>query len=104
MQALRPLPAKAKELVNQYPLLAPIAGSLLLVAGGAGVFWLLTRNTFTPGTMPTGANIIPQDALMVATLSTDPEQWRNLRRFGTSNSQKAFDQTLSGLREQIFTR
>ncbi len=103
MQALKPIPAKAKELVNQYPLLAPIAGSLLLVAGGVGVFWLLTRNTFTPGTMPTGANIIPQDALMVATVSTDPEQWRNLRRFGTSTSQKAFDQTLSGLREQIFT-
>jgi hypothetical protein len=103
MQALKPLPSKAKQFLTQYPLLAPITGSLLLVAGGAGIFWLLTRSTFTPGTMPTGANIVPQDALLVLTVSTEPDQWRSLRRFGTPKSQQAFDQTLAGLRAQIFT-
>jgi Protein of unknown function (DUF3352) len=94
---------KAKKFFQQYPLAAPIAGSALLVAGGAVVFWWITRNTFTPGTMPVGANVIPQDALMVVSLNTDLQQWRQLRQFGTPKSQAAFDQALAQLRDQIFT-
>ncbi len=41
---------------------------------------------------------------MVLTLNTDAQQWQQLRSFGTSNSQKAFDKTLTDLRNQVFTQ
>ncbi|MBE9032819.1 DUF3352 domain-containing protein [filamentous cyanobacterium LEGE 11480] len=94
--------AKTRKFFKKSPLTAPIAGSLLLVASGATIFWLINRNTFTPGTLPVGANLIPQDALMVLTLNTDVQQWRQLRSFGTIKSQVALDNTLIGLRETVF--
>jgi hypothetical protein len=93
-----------RQRLKQSPLIAPIAGSVLLIAGGATIFWWINRNTFTPGTLPVGANLIPQDALMVLTLNTDVQQWRQLRSFGTSKSQKAFDNTLTDLRDRLFTQ
>jgi Protein of unknown function (DUF3352) len=98
----RTVQAKTRKLLRQYPLVAPIAGAALFVAAGATVLWWINRNTFTPGTLPVGANLIPQDALMVVTVNTDPQQWRQLRTFGTSKSQTAFDTVLVGLRDQIF--
>jgi Protein of unknown function (DUF3352) len=94
--------AKVRKFFRRYTLAAPIAGSALLVIGGATVFWWLTRQTFTPGTLPVGANVIPQDALVVVTVNTDEQQWRQLRQFGTPKSQSAFDQVLAQLRDQIF--
>jgi hypothetical protein len=93
---------KLRKFFRRYTLAAPIAGSALLVIGGATAFWWLTRQTFTPGTLPVGANVIPQDALVVVTLNTDEQQWRQLRQFGTPKSQAAFDQVLVQWRDQIF--
>jgi hypothetical protein len=100
----RAIRAKTPKFFKKYPLAAPIAGAVLLVVGGVTIFWWINRNTFTPGTLPVGANLIPQDALMVVTVNTDVQQWRQLRSFGTTNSQPAFDQTLVGLRDQIFNQ
>jgi hypothetical protein len=99
----RDMQAQTRKFFHKYPLAAPIAGSALLVLGGAAIFWLLNRNNFTPGTMPVGANIIPQDSLMVLSLNTDPEQWRQLRQFGTAKSQPAFDKALAQWRDQFLT-
>ena len=57
------------------PLTLPIAGSLALIAGGSVAFWALTRSNLTPGALPIGATVIPQDSLLVLTVSTDPGQW-----------------------------
>ncbi|NJN49047.1 MAG: DUF3352 domain-containing protein [Alkalinema sp. RL_2_19] len=96
--------AKTRNFFKQFPLAAPIAGSVLLVASGATLIWLINRNSFTPGTLPVGANLIPQDALMVLTLNTDVQQWRQLRSYGTIKSQVALDNQLIGLRENLFKR
>lgn len=95
-------PSPAQRFLRKYPLTAPIAGSLLLVAGGATIFWWINRNTFTPGTLPVGANMIPQDALMVLTLNTDVQQWRQLRSYGTPKSQRVFDNLLVDWRDRLF--
>jgi hypothetical protein len=50
-----------------------------------------------------GAGIVPQDALIAVSLSTDPGQWDQLRSFGTAKSQVAFDQTLAQLRDRLLT-
>lgn len=94
--------ARITSIFNKLPLAAPIAGSLLLLGVGATAFWWLNRTNFTPGTLPIGANVIPQDALTVVTLNTDQQQWRQLREFGTPKSQKAFDGFLAAMRDQMF--
>jgi hypothetical protein len=97
-------PKPPKVLFRKYPLTVPILGSALLVAGGALVFWLLTKNRYTPGSLPVGANVVPQEALMVLSVSTDVGQWQQLRQFGTPKSQAAFDRTLVQWRDQTLTR
>ncbi len=100
------LQAQAKtvfETVRKSPLLLPVAGSIALIAGGSFAFWALTRSNIAPGTFPTGANVIPQDALMVLTVSTDPNQWRQLRSFGTTTSQAALDQNIAQVRDRFLT-
>ncbi len=100
------LQAQAKtvfETAKKSPLLLPVAGSIALIAGGSFAFWALTRSNLAPGTFPTGANVIPQDALMVLTVSTDPNQWRQLRSFGNTTSQAALDQTIAQVRDRFLT-
>ncbi len=100
------LPTQAKTLfatVKNSPLLLPVGGSIALITMGSLAFWALTRSNVTPGTFPIGANVIPQDALMVLTVTTDPNQWRQLRSFGTPASQTALDQNMAQIRDRFLT-
>ena len=81
----------------------PIAGSIALIAGGSLAFWALTRSNLTPGSLPIGAAVIPQDSLLVLTVSTDPDQWQQLRTFGSPTSQSAFDQQIAQIRDRFLT-
>lgn len=81
----------------------PIAGSIALIAGGSVAFWALTRSNLTPGSLPIGAAVIPQDSLLVLTVSTDPDQWQQLRNFGSPTSQAAFDQQIAQIRDRFLT-
>ncbi len=94
----------AKTLLKQLkdsPLLLPVGGSIALIASGTVAFWALTRPNFAPGTLPIGSNVIPQDALMVLSMSTDPNQWRQLRSFGTAQSQGFLDQNIAQVRDRF---
>jgi hypothetical protein len=96
--------AKTRRFLRKSPFAAPIAGAILLVGAGTTIWWWATRNQFTPGTLPVGANLIPQDALLVMTVNTDPQQWRQLRSFGTTKSQAAIDGWLIDQRDQLFNQ
>jgi Protein of unknown function (DUF3352) len=91
------------ETVKNSPRLLPIGGSIALITVGGLAFWALTRSTVAPGALPTGANVIPQDALLAMTVSTDPNQWKQLRSFGTPTSQAMLDQTLAQIRDRLLT-
>ncbi len=94
----------AKTLLKQIkdsPLLLPVGGSIALIAAGSVAFWALTRPNFSPGTLPIGSNLIPQDALMVLSMSTDPNQWRQVRSFGTPQSQGFLDQNIAQVRDRF---
>ncbi|MBW4695435.1 MAG: DUF3352 domain-containing protein [Lyngbya sp. HA4199-MV5] len=84
-------------------LLLPIGAAVLLVGGGAAAYWVLTKGGIGSGDLPVGAEVIPQDALMTLSVSTDPGQWQQLREFGTPQSQAAFDQNLVQLRNRLLT-
>ncbi len=84
-------------------LLLPIGAAVLLIGGGGAAYWALTKGGIGSGDLPVGADLIPQDALMTLSVSTDPGQWQQLREFGTPQSQAAFDQNLAQLRDRLLT-
>ena len=97
---------KNKDPINQQtkktPWLLTIGAASALVVGGAAAYWVLTHPGRV-GTLPTGAAVIPQDALMVISVSTETAQWQQLREFGTPRSQAAFDQNLAQMRDRLLT-
>ncbi|MBW4444484.1 MAG: DUF3352 domain-containing protein [Plectolyngbya sp. WJT66-NPBG17] len=93
-------PTKPRPQKQKPPLPLTIGAAAALVGGGAIAYWALTRQQQL-SVMPIGANAIPQDALMVMSVSTDPGKWQQLREFGTPRSQAAFDQNLAQLRDRF---
>ncbi len=94
--------AKPKPRTQKLPLLLTVGASALLIGGGAVMYWLVSRQGRL-SVMPVGANVVPQDALMVVSVSTEPSQWERLRSFGTPRSQVAFDQNLAQFRDRFLT-
>ncbi len=75
----------------------------LLIGAGSGLYWLFTQgNLFSRDLLP-GANIIPQNALVAVSLTTDPGQWEKLREFGTKETQAELDKNLVQLRDRFLT-
>ncbi|MGG6265749.1 DUF3352 domain-containing protein [Leptolyngbya sp. AN03gr2] len=93
-------PTKPKPQKQKPPLPLTLGAAAALVTGGTIAFWALTRQQQL-NVMPIGASAIPQDALMVVSVSTDPGKWQQLREFGTPRSQAAFDQNLAQLRDRF---
>jgi hypothetical protein len=84
-------------------LLLTASAAALLMAGGGAAYWYFSQPKAALSDLPTGAVVIPQDALMAISITTDAAQWRQLRQFGTPQSQTAFDQNLAQLRDRILT-
>lgn len=93
-----PTPAPGKS-----PLIPTLLASILLIAGGVTAYWFLVQRRPLSQDIPVGANIVPQDALMTLTFSTDEGQWQRLREFGTPETQAEFDQRLAELRDRLLT-
>jgi hypothetical protein len=81
-------------------LLLTLGAAIALIAGGAVGYWLTTKRP-QAGELPVGINVIPDDALMTLSFSTDEGQWRQLRTFGTPESQTVLDQLLVQLRDRL---
>lgn len=87
---------------NKSSLLLTLGAAGLLIGGGVAAYWVLSQQTLS-GDMPVGANIIPQDALLTLSVSTDSNQWQQLRQFGTKNTQAQLDKNLAQLRDRFLT-
>ncbi len=81
-------------------LLLTLGSAAGFLVGGA-VAWSLLQQRPTLAGMPTGAEIIPQDAVMTVSFATDRGQWQQLRRFGTPETQAALDKNLAKLRDRL---
>lgn len=88
---------------NKSSLLLTLGTAAFLVGGGTAAYLVLVNRNLGPGELPVGSNIIPQDALMTVSVSTEPGQWENLRTFGTKQTQAQLDQTLAQLRDRFLT-
>ncbi len=83
------------------PLTLGAAG--LLIGGGIAGYWFLTQGKPLSRDLPVGVSIIPRDALLSVSLTTDPRQWNKLRKFGTKESQKELDKSLVQLRDRFLS-
>jgi len=88
---------------NQSSLILTVAAIAAIIAGGAAAYWVVTQEKHAWGNLPVGANLIPQDALMALSVSTNERQWQQLSEFGTPQSQAAFEQSLANLRDRFLT-
>lgn len=71
----------------------------LIVIGGGAAYWLISRRQVSPE-LPVGAKVIPDDATVTLSVSTDPQQWQQLQAFGTTESQELFEESLAQLRDR----
>ncbi|MBW4648085.1 MAG: DUF3352 domain-containing protein [Kastovskya adunca ATA6-11-RM4] len=77
-------------------------GAAVLLVGGAGVtYWLLVQRNFLQGNIPNGATLIPQDALMTISVSTDTRAWQQVKSYGTPETQAALENKLGSLEESL---
>ncbi|NWF58901.1 MAG: DUF3352 domain-containing protein [Fischerella sp.] len=101
--ALPVVSALMKNKKNKPALVLTLSSAGLLIGGGVAAYWLLTQGRPFARDLPVGANIIPQDALFTASLSTDPAQWQKFREFGTKQTQVELDKNLVQLRDRFLT-
>lgn len=85
------------------PLLVTISTAVLLVLGGAAAYLGLGSRLAPGPKLPLGMELVPIDALMALTLTTDENQWARLRQLGTPESQRSLDRLLVTWRDRIIS-
>lgn len=74
-----------------------------LAVGGGTAYWFFSQRGAGPADLLMGSEVVPQDALMAVSVTTDAGQWQQMREFGTKQSQTALDQNLAQLRDRFLT-
>jgi hypothetical protein len=82
------------------PLVVTIGTTGLLLLAGALAYGGLRWRTLQARGLPAGVRAVPQSAVAAVTLSTNPEQWDQVRQFGTPETQTTFDQKLAEWRDR----
>ncbi|MBN3951197.1 MAG: DUF3352 domain-containing protein [Nostoc sp. NMS7] len=89
---------------NKKPsLVLTLSAAGLLIGGGSIAYRLLSQRQPYWSDLLVGANMIPGDALFAVSLTTDPQQWQQLRQFGTRETQTELDKNLVQLRDRFLT-
>lgn len=95
-------PSKVMIEKNKRNITIAAGAATLVIIGGVATFWGITRKQ--PQTNgPMGSELLPENALMAISLTTDDRQWGQLRQFGTPESQQLFDAQLAQLRDRFLT-
>ncbi|MGC1247107.1 MAG: DUF3352 domain-containing protein, partial [Spirulinaceae cyanobacterium] len=77
--------------------LLPTLGTAILLGSGTAIYWLLVRPYFFAAQKLTGAELVPQEVIFAASISTDEEQWQQLQQLGTKGSQQEIKKYFSEL-------
>ncbi|MEO1593209.1 MAG: DUF3352 domain-containing protein, partial [Cyanobacteria bacterium J06632_22] len=92
-----------KLLGKKPPLLFTLGTALLLVGGGAIAYLNLAQHNQLGGDVPAAAKLVPQEALMTLSVTTQESQWNRIRQFGTPKTQLEFDQLLLQWQDRLLT-
>lgn len=83
------------------PVVLALVAALLFIGGGALTIFFMSRRNEVAATLPVGSNVIPDDAVLTLSLTSDSTQWRRLRQFGTEATRPQLDQVLSRWRNRL---
>lgn len=82
-------------------LLLTLGAAGLLIGGGATAYWVFLQRQGQLENLPVGSSIIPQDALMALSVSTDSQQWQQLQQFGTPQIQALLKKNLAEVGDRL---
>lgn len=88
---------------NHPLLLLTLAVATFLVVGGITSYSLWLQRNMLLKNAPLGSQLIPQDALVMASISTNPLSWQELQQYGTQETQAAFNKQLTEMRNNLLT-
>ena len=83
---------------NQLSLLAASGVAVFLISSGIAAYFLLQRYLLRERAVMS-AQLVPEDALVTASISTDIEQWQKLQKYGTPETKAALKQQLTQLQD-----
>lgn len=88
---------------NKAKFLIPAVGAALVVGGIATATYLFLKGgpSGTISDALDSAKLVPDEAIMTAYISTDPELWSNLENFGTPEAQKLITQGLEDFKKDL---
>jgi hypothetical protein len=81
-------------------LLLPAIATLCICATGGVTYWWLTQRQESSLQNQVSNQIIPQNAIFAASLTTDPAQWQQLRTYGTPETQAILNSQLANLEKE----
>jgi hypothetical protein len=88
---------------NKRFLLLILGAAVLLVGSSVAAYWLLVQRKQVLGEAPVGSELIPQDALFTASVSTDSAQWQQMQLYGTPETKAALEKQLTQLGDNLLT-
>ncbi|NER03784.1 MAG: DUF3352 domain-containing protein [Okeania sp. SIO3C4] len=80
-----------------------LLGATVLMIFGSVAGYIIIASKETADNLPIGAEVVPKDAMMTISVSSNPSQWEKLQQFGTPESQTAFKNLLGQLRDRFLT-
>ncbi|MGJ3247589.1 MAG: DUF3352 domain-containing protein [Elainellaceae cyanobacterium] len=84
-------------------LVLTLGAAVALIVGGGLAYWFLTNRRLSSGDLPVGVTVVPQNALMTLSFSTDEAKWEQLQSLGTSETQTTLQENLNNLRDRLLT-
>lgn len=83
-------------------LLIASGGAIALTVGAVFGYWLSGQQQVA-AELPVGAEVLPQEAMMTLSFTTDLQQWRRLRAMGNEQSRAVLDTKLVEWRDRLLT-
>lgn len=80
-----------------------LLGATVLMIVGSVATYIVIASRESVEKVPVGAEVVPKDAMMTISVSTDPRKWEEVKQFGTPESQAAFQKFLGQLRDRFLT-
>jgi hypothetical protein len=84
-------------------LVVPLVGAAVVIAGGVGAYIYTKSGTgLTSGEQTASAEVVPSNAFMAISISTDEKAWAELEQFQTPETKKLFDESIAELKTEAF--
>jgi len=80
-----------------------IGAAVVIVASTVSLGYLYLRGVFSDTSVLASAKVVPDEAMLAGTISTNPKHWSHLQKFGTTEAQQLIGKVVTDLNKQMFT-